>query len=126
MRVGSITTFTRYPIMFRWFPMASLLVSISLLLKACVWVDLNPGAQSVKVVSAGEASRCKKVGHVIAQTSTDVIGIPRDGESMNDELTRIARNQAPGLGGNAVFANGAMKDGVQHFDVMRCPLKNQK
>ena len=95
-------------------------------LEACVWVDLKPGGQSVRVVNASESPRCKRVGHVTSETTAEIIGIPRDGESVNNELTRIARNQAADMGGNAVLAIGPVRNGSQNFDVLRCPRSSSK
>lgn len=90
-------------------------------LTGCVWVDLNPKGEEVKVLTSSEASRCKRIGHVESSTAADVAGIPRDNESINDELTRLARNHAAELGGNGVLAIGIAKNGQQSFNVFRCP-----
>ena len=90
-------------------------------LTACVWVDLTPGGQSVRVLEAKDGSTCKRIGTVTAETSHEMAGIPRDGESLNNELTRIARNHAAELGGNAIRAQGVSRLGAQRFDVFRCP-----
>lgn len=89
-------------------------------LSGCVWVDLDPKGEQVKVLTATEASRCKRIGHVDSNTAPDIAGIPRDGESLNNELTRLARNHAAELGGNGVVAIGSQKNGQQSFNVFRC------
>ena len=87
----------------------------------CVWVDLTPGGQGVRVLDVQSAKGCKKLGTITAETTPDVAGIPRDGESLNNELTRIARNHAAGLGGNAILALGPSQNGSQRFTAYRCP-----
>jgi hypothetical protein len=89
-------------------------------LSGCVWVDLNPKGESVKVLTQSEASKCSRIGHVESTTAADVIGIPRDDESINNELTRLARNHAGEMGGNAVLAVGQVQNGTQTFNVFRC------
>ena len=103
-----------------------LLTSFALILPACVWVDLNDKGKSVQVLTSNEVARCSKIGHVSSTTTADVAGIPRDGESLNDELTRLARNYAGEMGGNAVVAIGAPKDGQQNFNVYRCPASSRR
>jgi hypothetical protein len=94
---------------------------LSMVLSGCVWVDLNPKGEEVKVLTPAEASRCKRIGHVESNTAADIAGIPRDDESLNNELTRLARNHAGELGGNGVVAIGTPKNGQQSFNVFRCP-----
>ncbi len=98
-----------------------LFVFVSVALSGCVWVDLNPKGEEVKVLTPAEASRCKRIGHVESNTAAEIAGIPRDDESLNNELTRLARNHAGELGGNGVVAIGKPKEGQQSFNVYRCP-----
>ena len=98
-----------------------LLAVVSTALTGCVWVDLNPKGEAVKVLTPAEASRCKRIGHVESNTAADIAGIPRDDESLNNELTRLARNHAGELGGNGVVAIGKPENGQQSFNVYRCP-----
>ena len=101
--------------------MMGAMIAASVLQSSCVWVDLNDKGQSVRVMTSNDIGRCSKIGHVTSNTSADVAGIPRDDESLNNELTRLARNYAGEMGGNAVVAIGAPKDGTQNFNVYRCP-----
>lgn len=97
------------------------LLLIGLSEMACTpFVDLKPQGQAVRVVSRDEAKRCKKIGHMTTHTTDEVMGIPRDSESLNDELTRLARNYAGNMGGNAVVALGAAQQGEQSFNVYHC------
>ncbi|MEN9682092.1 MAG: hypothetical protein RLZZ627_1985 [Pseudomonadota bacterium] len=93
---------------------------LMMVLSGCVWVDLNAKGEAVKVLTPAEASRCKRIGHVESNTTADIVGIPRDDESLNNELTRLARNHAGELGGNAVVAIGKPQNGQQSFNVYRC------
>ena len=102
----------------RW---VRLILMAPLGLTACVWVDLTPGGQAVRVLESKDGKNCRRIGVVTAETSSDIAGVPRDGESLNNELTRIARNHAAELGGNAIRAEGVTRPGVQRFEVFRCP-----
>ena len=92
----------------------------------CVWVDLNDKGKNVQVLTPSEAGRCTKIGHVTSNTTADVAGIPRDDESLNNELTRLARNYAGDMGGNAVVAVGKIQGGVQTFNVYKCPSAGRR
>ena len=95
-------------------------VFLTTMLSGCVWVDLNAKGEAVRVLTPSEAARCKRIGHVESSTTADIAGIPRDDESLNDELTRLARNHAGELGGNGVVAIGKPQNGQQSFNVYRC------
>lgn len=99
---------------------SSLVTVLTVVLSGCVWVDLNAKGEGVKVLTPAEASRCKRIGHVESTTAADIAGIPRDDESLNNELTRLARNHAGELGGNGVVAIGKPQNGQQSFNVYRC------
>lgn len=87
---------------------------------ACTWVDLKPQGQDVRVVSASEAKPCKKIGHVTSNTTAAVAYIPRDDDSVHEELRRLARNYAGEMGGNAIVPTGPAHDGEQSFNVYHC------
>ena len=104
----------------RNFVLLSLLVIGMMEMGCTTFVDLKPQGQAVRVVTNEEAKRCKKIGHITTHTTDDVIGIPRDNESVNDELTRLARNYAGNMGGNAIVALGSANKGEQSFNVYHC------
>ena len=87
---------------------------------ACTWVDLKPQGQEVRVVSASDIQRCKRIGHVTSNTTASVAYIPRDDDSVNEELQRLARNYAGEMGGNAIVPTGPAHDGEQSFNVYHC------
>jgi hypothetical protein len=87
---------------------------------ACTWVDLKPQGEEVRVVSASEVKPCKKIGHVTSNTTAAVAYIPRDDDSVNEELQRLARNYAGEMGGNTIVPTGPAHDGEQSFNVYHC------
>ena len=97
-----------------------LAVTLCLGQTACTWVDLKPKGQEVRVVSASEIGRCKMIGHVTSNTTASVVYIPRDDDSVNEELERLARNYAGEMGGNAIVPTGPAHDGEQSFNVYHC------
>jgi CRISPR/Cas system type I-B associated protein Csh2 (Cas7 group RAMP superfamily) len=60
---------------------------------ACSWVDLRPGAEAVKVVSAADVTHCQAKGSVQAQTKASVGFYDRSAETLQEELITLARNQ---------------------------------
>ena len=92
-------------------------------LSGCTWVDLKPEGQSVRSLTESDVKRCKKIGHVTSHTVDQVAYIPRDDESVNDELLRLSRNYAGEMGGNAIVPTGPAKGGEQSFLVYYCSVR---
>lgn len=91
-------------------------------LNACTtWVDLKPQGQNVRLLTESDVRRCKKIGHVTSITTAEVAYIPRDDESVHEELLRLGRNYAGDMGGNAMVPTGPVVGGEQSFFVYHCP-----
>lgn len=89
-------------------------------LSGCSWVDLKPEGQNVRLLTESDVKRCKKIGHVTSHTLYEVAYVPRDDESVNEELLRLSRNYAGEMGGNAIVPTGPAKAGEQSFLVYYC------
>lgn len=87
---------------------------------ACTWVDLKPQGLNVRLLTSADVNRCKKIGHVTSNTTATVAYIPRDDESVHEELRRLARNYAGDMGGNAIVPTGPAANGEQSFNVYHC------
>ncbi len=90
------------------------------LLSGCTWVDLKPKGEKVRILSAHEARRCKELGRVSAVTAAKIGFIARDKGSIQEEVYRLARNNAGDMGGDTIVAAGPLIDGEQAFKVYRC------
>lgn len=90
------------------------------LLGACTWVDLKPQGQNVRMLTSADVRHCKRIGHVTSNTTAAVAYIPRDDESVREELRRLSRNYAGEMGGNAIVPTGPARDGEQSFNVYHC------
>lgn len=101
-----------------WFRVAVL--SLSLLLSACSWVELTPEGEQVTVTTMEAVAGCKPVGKTTVSTLAKLGGLNRYEESMQDELNRLARNSAVQLGGDTVVPATKVEDGKQVFNVYRC------
>jgi hypothetical protein len=86
----------------------------------CAWVDLKPEGEKVRVLSSSEVKRCKHLGHVTSNTAATVGFFARGASTVREELNRLARNHAGGMGGDSIVPTGPMLDGGQTYDVYRC------
>ena len=98
-----------------------LVVLLSLPLAACTWVPLQPEAKQVRVVPAGAApAGCTRVGEIEVSVQHELAFYERNALKVRDELETLARNEAPGLGGDSVQPLDGPEDGRQRFAVWRC------
>ena len=101
---------------------ASMLLAVgSVLLTAsgCTWVHMAPGANKVDVVT-GTPTGCEQRGEVEVSVKESIAFYDRNPLRVRDELETLARNEAPGLGGDTVQALDGYEDGSQRFAVWRC------
>jgi hypothetical protein len=96
------------------------LVGSALALSACVWVDVKPQAEKVRMLTAAEVGRCKPLGKVTSTTADTVWIFARPKSSVQEELNRLARNHAGSMGGDTVVPSGPMVEGEQTYGVYRC------
>ncbi|MEO5565922.1 MAG: DUF4156 domain-containing protein [Luteimonas sp.] len=104
------------------------LVSAAVLLTAvvltavpgCTWVHMAPGASSVQVLTAAPTG-CEQRGEVEVSVKESIGFYDRNPVRIREELETLARNEAPGLSGNAVQPLDGYEDGRQRFAVWRCP-----
>ena len=88
-------------------------------LSACTWVHMAPGASAVRVVSAAPAN-CQNRGEVEVSVKERLGPYERNTLRVRDELETLARNEAPGLGGDTVQPLDGYEDGNQRYTVWRC------
>jgi hypothetical protein len=88
-------------------------------LAGCTWVHMAPGASAVRVVSATPAN-CQNRGEVEVSVKERLGPYERNTLRVRDELETLARNEAPGLGGDTVQPLDGFEDGNQRYTVWRC------
>lgn len=93
---------------------------VSLMLAACQFVPLTPGGEKARVLSAAEVQQCRKVGNTTASVKGDVLGIKRQESVIAEELERLARNNAAGMGGDTVVPASDIVQGSQLFNIYKC------
>lgn len=99
---------------------APAIVFLALSLSACTWVDMAPGAQGVRVISAGAAPSCEKRGEVQVAVKHNVAFYERNELRVREELETLARNEAPGLQADTIQPLSAPAQGTQRFAAYRC------
>ena len=90
-----------------------------LLASGCTWVHMAPGAKAVDVVT-GTPTGCEQRGEVEVSVKESIAFYDRNPLRVRDELETLARNEAPGLGGDTVQPLDGYEDGTQRFAVWRC------
>ena len=92
-----------------------------LLLSACTFVKMAPGADSVRVAAAGKSmAACEKRGEVVVSVKNRLGPYERDAMRVRDELETLARNEAPSLRADTVQPKSEPQDGEQRFLAYRC------
>jgi hypothetical protein len=95
--------------------------ALALLLPACTFVKMGPGADRVHVLRADQdASACEKRGEIAVSVKDRLGPYERSEIRVIDELETLARNEAPGLGADTVQPLGPPKDGEQRWRALRC------
>jgi hypothetical protein len=89
-------------------------------LTSCTWVELKPQADKVRILSAREVARCKELGRITANTTAKVGFIERGSATVQDEVNRLARNNAADMDGDTLVPASTLIDGEQMFKVYRC------
>ena len=98
---------------------AVLAATLPTVLAGCTWVHMAPGAEAVRVVSAAPTG-CTERGEVEVSVKDRLGPYERNTLRVRDELETLARNEAPGLGGDTVQPLDGFEDGNQRYAVWRC------
>ncbi|BDU18424.1 DUF4156 domain-containing protein [Lysobacter auxotrophicus] len=87
----------------------------------CTWVDMAPGASSVRVIDgSGPPAGCEKRGEVEVTVKSKVAFYERNQLRVREELETLARNEAIGLQADTVQPMGGPMNGSQRFAAWRC------
>jgi len=95
--------------------------ALSLLGAGCKMVPVDEGSEDIRVIDAAEASACTRVGNGKFSVLDKVIGISRSREKIENDLVKLARNEALEMGANAVLPEGEIEKGQRRFGMYRCP-----
>ena len=98
-----------------------LLSAAVLLLPACTFVKMGPGANNVRVLRADQdITACTRKGEIEVSVKDRLGPYQRDEIRVIDELETLARNEAPGIGADTIQPLGPPKDGEQRWVALRC------
>ena len=96
-------------------------LGMALIAAGCTWVDMAPGASSVRVIDGSSApAGCEKRGEVEVSVKDSVAFYERNQLRVREELETLARNEAPGLQADTVQPLAEPRDGSQRFAAWRC------
>jgi hypothetical protein len=92
-----------------------------LLLGACTWVKMEPGGTRVRVLALdAPVDGCTRLGEVGVSVKDRVAFYQRNDLKVRDELETLARNEAVGLGADAIRPLEEPAAGEQRFTAYRC------
>jgi hypothetical protein len=89
-------------------------------LAGCVLVKPTVEGKKVRVLTAGEVTRCGSLGTMTSSVADHVGAIPRGQEAVQDDVTLNAKNAAAEMGGDTVVPASELRGGKQTFNVYRC------
>ncbi len=95
------------------------LLPLFTLLGACSFVQLSDAGHGVAQMEPADIANCSEVGEVSSQTRSKVV-VNRGNAKVREELLVLARNEAAGLGANAIVPIGEPENGQQRFRAYRC------
>lgn len=103
--------------------LSALVLSLATLTTGCVtWVKVTPEGEKIAVANRANVHNCTKVASVTVQGRDTYVGtMKRNPDTVSQELTSLARNQAATTSGNTIVAAGAIHNSSQDFDVFDCP-----
>lgn len=102
----------------RLHPLAA--VPLLALAAGCTMIPMKPGADKVVVSEESKISACEAKGTTTVGVLHQVAGVSRLPEVIADELARLASNDAVGLGGDTIVAQGPVADGKRKFAIYKC------
>jgi hypothetical protein len=88
-------------------------------LAGCVGVKLTADGAQVRQAQPNEVGNCEVVGRVTSTIPSKTLNKLAPGK-VQEQLIVLARNEAPGFGGNTIVAAGPINQGQQEFNVFRC------
>lgn len=98
-------------------------VLLLLVLTGCrtEWVQLTPAGEQVTVATAQEVQNCNRIGRTTVNAADNIAFVQRSARQLQNELIRLARNEAGDLEGDRIVPESVIEEGRQTFGVYRCP-----
>jgi len=85
-----------------------MIAATSLVMSACTFVKMGPGADEVRVLAQGAApGACEKRGEIDVSVKDRLGPYERDELRVKDELETLARNEAPSVSADTIQPKSA-------------------
>ncbi|MGM0632868.1 MAG: DUF4156 domain-containing protein [Pseudomonadota bacterium] len=94
----------------------------TLLLAGCrtEWVQLTPEGEAVTLATSADVDECQRIGASTVNALDSIGFVQRSARQLQNELVRLARNEAGDMGGDHIVPESVITDGRQSFGVYRC------
>lgn len=89
-------------------------------LAACTMIPPSPGAETVVVTEAAKVTQCESLGNTTVSVLHKIAGLERGVESVDEDITKVARNTAIDAGGDTLVPLGAVVEGRRKFGIYKC------
>jgi len=100
--------------------LALILLTTALFSCSNEWVQLTPQAQNVTVATPEQVAQCTRAGTANVMATDNIAFVNRSARQLQEDLLRLARNEAGDLGGNRIVAESPINQGRQTFGIYRC------
>lgn len=95
-----------------------LLASVTLL-GGCSIVKVSEAGKRVDIISPDQAYSCNRVGSISTSVLDNVVGIPRKHHKIQEELDKLARDQAVLMRADSIVRE-SIKDGQGSYIAYNC------
>lgn len=99
--------------------MKNLYLLAGLFISGCSFVQLSEAGARVAQLNTGDVTNCEEIGIVSTTTRARVL-VKRGTDTVREELTVLARNEAAALGANAIVPIAEPEQGAQRFRAYAC------
>lgn len=86
----------------------------------CSTVQPKRGASDIEILDAARTKDCKRLGKTQVSVATKIGFVPRGDKAIREDLQRLARNSAIGMGGDTLTPESGIEEGEQTFGVFQC------
>lgn len=100
--------------------LTTLLLAASLAGCRTEWVQLTPEGEQVSLASPSEVADCRRLGRTTVNAADSIGFMQRSARQLQNELVRLARNEAGMMDGNRIVPESTIEKGRQTFGVHRC------
>ncbi|MFA5631927.1 MAG: DUF4156 domain-containing protein [Porticoccaceae bacterium] len=95
------------------------LLASATLLGGCSIVKVSEAGKRVDIISPDQAYNCNRVGSISTSVLDNVVGIPRKHHKIQEELDKLARDQAVLMRADSIVRE-SIKDGQGSYIAYNC------